>query len=188
VDNKMIAKLKNELSDKARSFAERIGLLENDKSDLTRQRDSLFAKYTRIKELGSVLHASDIRLLALHLKHHGKKEKNTKRAKKADVLRVYFDIDENRIAEDGNKKLYLVIKDPDGNLLSNPSDGSGITTSSNGNPLNYSLVKEVPLKQNEPVYDVSANWTQDSDYKKGAYSIAIYNGGYKIGGGEVVLN
>jgi len=186
-DKKFIASLKDELSDKGRSFAERIGLLETDKDNLSRERDSLLARYDRLKELGSVLHASNIRLAALHLKHHGRREKKTARARKVDVLRVYFDIDENRIAEDGTKKLYLAIKDPDGHLLTNVS-GSGVTNFTTGEPLQYSVLKQIPLKQDEPVKDITVDWKQDSDYEKGLYSIVIYNGGYKIGGGDVMLN
>jgi DNA-binding transcriptional regulator YiaG len=187
-DQKLIASLRDELQSKDKEFADKLGVLQNSLNDATRQRDSLLAKYNYIKHIGSVLHASGIRLEALHLKRHGTKEKDTHRARKADVLRVTFDIDENRIAENGTKKLYLVIKDPEGRLLNNPSNGSGTTTASDGSQLQYSILKEIPLKQNEPVNNLSADWKQDDDYKKGTYTITIYNEGYKIGGGKVELD
>lgn len=187
-DQKLIASLRDELQSKDKEFADKLGVLQNSLNDATRQRDSLLAKYNYIKQIGSVLHASGIRLEALHLKRHGTKEKDTHRAKKADVLRVTFDIDENRIAENGTKKLYLVIKDPEGQLLSSPSNGSGTTKASDGSPLQYSILKEIPLRQNEPVNNLSADWKQEDDYKKGTYSITIYNEGYRIGGGKVVLD
>ncbi|MGN6568590.1 MAG: hypothetical protein ACTHJ0_11585 [Flavipsychrobacter sp.] len=77
---------------------DQISLLRNENGDLTQQRDSVTRAYFSLKQLASVLHASNIRMEALHTRHHGKKEKNTKRARKTDMLRVYFDIDENRIA------------------------------------------------------------------------------------------
>jgi len=186
-DKKLIASLKGDLNQKTKDYEDKLAALENDKNDLLKQRDELLSKYNKILALGSVLHASNIRLTAEHLKHHGTVEKDTKRARKADVLKVVFDIDENRIAENGTKKLYLVITDPSGTLLSNAQSGSGVTTNSNGTPLNYSVLKEIPLVTNEPVKDIEVEWKQDGDYKKGAYSIAIYNGGYKIGGGQVEL-
>ena len=186
-NKKLISSLRDELSDTTKSYADRLGLLENDKNDLIRQRDSLVAKYNHVLALGSVLHASNIRLTAIHLKRNGTKEKDTKRARRADLLRVDFDIDENRIAENGVKKLYLVIKDPKGELLSSPVAGSGVTTTSNGKPLNYTLLKEIPLVTNEPVKDITVEWRQEGDYEKGTYAIDIYNGGYKIGGGKVEL-
>ena len=184
-DKKLIASLKQDLNDSSKSFEDRLAALENDRNDLVRQRDSLLSKYNKILALGSVLHASNIRLEAIHLKHHGTKEKDTKRARKADELRVEFDIDENRIAENGTKKLYLVITDPAGKLLSNTE--SGVTNASNGTQLNYTLLKEIPLITNEPVKDIVVDWHQEGDYEKGTYTIAIYNGGYRIGGGSVEL-
>jgi len=186
-DKKLIASLKGDLNQKTKDYEDKLAALENDKNNLIKQRDELLSKYNKILALGSVLHASNIRLMAEHLKHHGTVEKNTKHARKADVLKVVFDIDENRIAENGTKKLYLVITDPSGTLLSNTASGSGVTTNSNGTPLNYSVLKEIPLVTNEPVKDVEVEWKQDDDFKKGTYSIAIYNGGYKIGGGQVEL-
>lgn len=186
-NKKLISSLRDELSDTSRSYADRLGMLEHDKNDLIRQRDSLITSYNRVVALGSVLHASNIRITAINLKRNGTKEKDTKRARRADLLRVDFDIDENRIAENGTKKLYLVIKDPSGNLLSSPAAGSGATTSSNGQQLSYSVLKEIPLVTNQPVKDVSVDWKEERDYQSGTYSIDIYNGGYKIGGGKVEL-
>ncbi len=186
-NKKLISSLRDELADTTRSYADRLGLLENDKNNLVRQRDSLMSKYNQVVALGSVLHASNIRLTAINLKRNGKKEKDTKRARKADLLRVDFDIDENRIAENGMKKLYLVIKDPSGNLLTSPNAGSGTTTGSNGKTLNYSIMKEVALVTNQPVKDVSTDWKDERDFERGTYTIDIYNGGFRIGGSKVEL-
>jgi len=186
-DKKLIASLKDDLNEKSKTYEQQLGLLENDKNDLLRQRDSLIAKYNKVLALGSVLHASNIRLTAIHLKHHGTKEKDTKRARRADELKVDFDIDENRVAENGTKKLYLVIKDPAGKLLSNTAEGSGSMTISNGSQMDYSVLKEIPLVTNQPVKDISVEWKQEGNYEKGDYTITIYNGGYRIGGGQVEL-
>ena len=186
-DESFIASIKNELSEKERSFAEQLGLLKSDKDALTQKLSDLLAKYSSMKELGSVLDASNIRIEAIHEKHNGRKEKRTTKARKLNVLRVIFDIDENRIAESGTKKLYLVISGPDGRMLSNGDKSMPSLTLSNGQVINYSIVKEVPLQQNEPVKDVTVDWKQHGEREKGAYNIAIYNGGYKIGAGSVAL-
>jgi len=134
------------------------------------------------------LHASNIRLEPIHLKRGGKKEKETSKARKVDVLRIMFDIDENRIAENGTKELDVRIVDPNGSLLSNAAYGSGTTTASDGSSMNYTIMKQVALETNKPVKDVTVDWHQDSDYKKGQYQIEIYNGGDKIGSGNVTLH
>jgi hypothetical protein len=191
---KKAKELIDELNAKTKTYEERIAELENQNNQLTNQnqglakeRDSTAQKNTEIKQLGSVLHASNIRMTPLHLKHGGKKEVETGKAKKVDVLRVYFDIDENRIAENGTKQLYLKITGPDNSLLSNAAYGSGNTTLSDGSSMNYTLLKEIALQTGQPVKDVTVDWHQENDYKRGQYNIEIYNGGYKIGSGSVTL-
>ena len=186
-DTEFINSLKAQLSDKARAYAESLGLLQADKDNLTQQNADLMKKYNALRELGAVLNASNFRLEPIHLKRPGKKEKETTKARKVDVFRIVFDIDENRIAEDGLKKLYAVITDPDGKLLSNTESVSGMIKTSNGTTINYSVLKEIQLRQNEAMKNVTIDWTQDEDYKKGEYTIAVYNGGYRIGGGKVTL-
>ena len=186
-NKKLIASMRDDLNEKTKAYEQQLGVLENDKKDLMRQRDEMLQKYNKVLALGSVLHASNIRLTAINLKRHGTKEKETNRARKADELKVEFDIDENRVAENGTKTLYLVIKDPQGNLLSNPTAGSGSMTISNGSQMNYSVLKEIPLVTNEPVKDISVQWKQEGNYEKGVYTITIYNSGYRIGGGQVEL-
>ena len=142
--------------------------------------------YDELKDLGSVLHASNIRIAALHLKHSGR-EKKTIKARKVNEFRMRFDIDENRIAEAGTKKLYITIKGPHGNILANNALSSGITNLFNGKAVNYTMEKDITLKQNEDVKDVTVDWKQDGTYEKGTYEIEIYNRGYPIGEGTVAL-
>jgi len=184
-----------ELNVKARGYEERIAELEGENRSLTvantslsRERDSTATEYSNIRKLGSVLHASNIRMQAIDVRRGGKKEKETGKAKRVDIFRIYFDIDENRIAEDGEKELFLRITGPDGNLLSNAAYGSGITTTAEGESLNYTLQKEVALRRAEPVKDVTIDWRQESDYQKGSYRIDIYHEGFRIGTGSVTLH
>lgn len=191
-------KLIDQLNAKTKSYEERIAELEGENKNLsdantslTKERDSTVTENVGLAQkvrLGAVLHASNIRMVPIDLRRGGKKEKETEKARRVDLLRIYFDIDENRIAESGSKELYLRITGPDGKLLSNAAYGSGITTTADGASLNYTLQKQVALQQNQPVKDVTIDWHQDSDYQKGSYNIEIYNEGYKVGGGSVTLH
>lgn len=181
------------LTDKTKAYEARIAELEKENTILTgqnkvltKERDSTVTQNIAIKQLASVLHASNIRMEALHLKRNGK-EKETKKAKKADVLRVTFDIDENRIAESGTKMVYMRIIAPDATTLSNPANGSGMMTTTKGDHLSYTLSKSLPLTQNQPLKNVIVDWNQEGDYVRGIYKIEIYNDGYTIGKGEVNL-
>ena len=181
------------LTDKTKQYEARIAELEkentvltNKNTALTKEVDSTVSNNIALKKIGSVLHASNIRMEPLHKRKNGK-EKETTKAKRVDVLRIKFDIDENRIAESGTKQLYLRIVAPDQTIMGNRANTSGMMSLNNGGQLGYSLMKEIALTQNQMVKDVEVDWNQDGDYKKGQYTIEIYNEGYKIGSDHVTL-
>ena len=70
-----------------------------------------------LKELGSILHVSNIRLYPLHMSKNGDKVRIGRRGRKMNTLRMYFDIDQNYVADEGSKTLFIVITAPDGNLV-----------------------------------------------------------------------
>ena len=183
----------NSLTDKTAKYEARIaelekenGILTNKNTVLTKERDSTVTQNIAIKKIGSVLHASNMRMEPIHLKKNGK-EKDTKKAKKVDVLRVKFDIDENRIAESGTKQLYLRIVAPDGTILSTPANGSGKMTTAKGDQVSFSIMREISLVKEMPVKDVIVDWKQEGDFQKGNYMIEIFSEGYKVGTGNVTL-
>jgi len=196
-DNAKAKALIAQLNSKVESYESRIAALEGENRELTTQNTTLAEEKNQIVtentglqqkvKLGAVLHASNIRMEAINLRRNGTKETGTSKAKKTDMLRVIFDIDENRIAESGSKELLLRITAPDGRLLSNAAYGSGVTTTEDGQQLSYTLAKPISLTTNTPVKNVSVDWNQDSDYQRGTYAIDIYNGGFRIGGGSVTL-
>ena len=183
----------NNLTDKTKQYEARIAELEKENTvltgenkTLTKERDSTVTQNVAIKKLASVLECSNIRMEPIHVKKNGK-EKETSKARKVDVLRIMFDIDENRIAESGTKQIYLRIIAPDVSIMSSPANGSGMLTTSKGDQLSFSVVKGVPLTQGQPLKNVMVDWKQDGDYKKGSYTIEIYSEGYKVGSGAVTL-
>ncbi|MFT4154828.1 hypothetical protein [Parafilimonas sp.] len=169
-------------------------------TDLTTQRDTLTAQKTRVEQdlsttqaakaqvedVGSTLHASNINIAAINVKNSGK-EKTTETAKRADLFRISFDLDENRIAPSGEKDLYVCVTGPDGHPITVPSNGSGTFTTredgekvfTNKMSVNYEQGKRMP---------VSFDWKPESGkYQTGSYKIEIYQNGYKIGQGTKEL-
>lgn len=190
-------RLVKQLNSRVRTYEQRIAELEGQNKTLSEQaaiiaeeRDEVIEEKAGLEEkvkLGSVLHASNIRMIPIDLRRGGTKERETGKAKRVDVLRILFDIDENRIADAGGKDLFLRVTDPNGSVVSNPTFGSGATTAADGARIDYTLQKVVNLSQGERVSDVSVDWKQEGDYEKGTYAIEIFNEGYKIGGGSVTL-
>ena len=196
-DNAKAKALIAKLNSKVSSYESRITALEGQNRELTSQNLTLSEEKEKIAsentglqqkiKLGAVLHASNIRMEAINMRRHNTKETETTRARKTDLLRVVFDIDENRIAESGSKELLLRITSPDGRMLSNAAYGSGVTTTEDGQQLSYTLARQINLTTNTPVRNVSVDWNQESDYQRGTYAIEIYNAGFRIGGGSVTL-
>lgn len=193
-DLKKAQSLISSLRGKVQGYEERISELEIANTNLTSENTQLYnenekvsAEAQKLKELGSVLHISNIKMEPINQKRNGEKEVETTKAKRVDILRIVFDIDENRIAETGLNEIFVEIKAPDGKLLSNAAFGSGITTDADGQTLNYTVVKRINLEKGQQMTNVSVDWKQESEFVKGQYNINFYNRGYKIGTGSVQL-
>jgi len=172
------------------SYEKQIAGLKQENANLTTQRDSISYTNTKLQEkvsLAQILHASNIRLKAIDLRRNGKKEKETTKAKRVDLLRISFDIDENRIAESGEKDLKIRITNPNGELLSNAALGSGSVVDHDGETIYYSLSKTIDLNANVPLKNIDVDWKQSADYQKGAYKVEVYYEGYLIGSGAAML-
>ena len=198
-DKVTIEELKNartmikDLNDKIRAYEERIAELERENKELSGKNkvlkdevDSEVKKNIVLKKYGSILYTDNIRLTPEHKRKDGT-DKETKKAKKTNVLRIVFDIVENHIAESGNKQIYVRLIAPDNSVLSNPANGSGNITTLKGEQLAFSVVKEIALTKDVPVKDVTIDWIQDGKYQKGSYTIEIYSEGTRVGLGQVTL-
>lgn len=168
--------------------------------DLTTQRDTLTAQKTRveqnlaetdserahIQDVGSTLHASNINITAIDIKGSGK-EKVTSTAKRADVFRISFDLDENRIAPSGTKELYVCVTAPDGHPITIPANGSGTFQTREEGEKVFTNKVDIQYEQGKRT-PVSFDWKpENGKYQTGDYKIQIYQNGYKIGEGTKSL-
>lgn len=139
----------------------------------------------QMEEEASTLHASGFNITAINVKSNGK-ESETNKAKKADLLRITFALDENRIAKTGSKSLYLVVKAPDGSTVTIPSAGSGTLQTKQDGEITYTTAINVDYEQGKRI-PVTYDWHQNNKYQQGEYTIQVYNNGYKIGEGTKTL-
>ncbi len=168
--------------------------LVTDKVQLTTEKEQLVVEKTGLQEnlqqteaakknvedVASTLHASAISVAAIDIRYNGK-EKETTTAKRADLLRVSFQLDENRIAPSGSKDLYVRVLAPDGTAISN---GDIVTTREEGDK-QYTTKVTVNYEQGK-VQPVSFDW-KGTNYQPGDYMVVIYQNGYKIGEGMAHL-
>jgi len=157
--------------------------LTAEKTDLQTNLQKTQEEKQAVEETASTLHVSNINIAAINVKGNGK-EKETDVAKRADLMRVSFDLDENRIAQTGKKDLYVVVTAPDGTPI---SQGDMITTKEEGDK-RYTSKVTVDYEQGKRT-PISFDWKPDNNvaYQRGDYKIEIYQNGYKIGEGTKSL-
>ncbi len=205
-DNNKLQSLINELRGKVNDYETQIAQLkaENDQlttsnKTLTGQRDSLNTnnqalaqnlstvetQKAQVEDVASTLHASNINIAAIDVKGNGK-EKSTSTAKRADLFRISFELDENRIAPSGSKELYVVVTGPDGKPVTIPANGSGSFQTRDEGEKVFTNKMDVNYEQGKRT-PVSFDWKQENHYQTGNYKIEIYHNGYKIGEGTKSL-
>lgn len=138
------------------------------------------AEKARIEDIGSTLHASNINISSINVKGSGK-EKTTSTAKKVDVFRISFNLDENRITPSGSKEVYVVVTAPNGKPITIPESGSGTFMTRDYGEKVFTSKVNVNYEQGKRSL-VSFDWKPESGkYQSGMYKIEIYQNGYKIG-------
>ncbi len=174
--------------------------LTAEKQQVTTERDTLAAQKkvveselattsaekAHVEDVASTLHASNINIAPINIKGSGK-EKATTTAKKVDVFRVSFDLDENRIASSGNKELYVCMYGPDGKPITMPSGGSGTFNTREDGEKVFTTKMNVAYEQGKRL-PVSFDWKPEAGkYQTGVYKVEIFHNGYKIGEGTKTL-
>jgi myosin heavy subunit len=172
-------------------------VLAQEKATVTEERDRVVRDYDSAKvkltqremdvkqkddviDVGSTLRASNFGIEPL--KDVRGKEKTTKFAKKVDKLRITFDLDENRIAQSGNKDIYICITAPDGTPVAVEAAGSGKFNTREGQEKLYTKKLDVIYVQGQR-QTVNFDWKQETNFSKGDYKIEVYHNGFKIGEG-----
>ena len=146
---------------------------------------TIFQKLVVIKEkddilnVGSTLYASNFSITGINEKSSGK-EKTTTTAKKVDKLRISFDLNENMIAQSGNKEIFISITAPDGTPVAVEALGSGTFSTRDGQQKFYTQKLDVDYTQNKK-QTVSFDWKQNTNFNTGNYKIEVFNNGFKVG-------
>lgn len=183
-------------------YKTQIALLESQKVELTKANETVTKDRDRIQrdydssieqiknrdntiDIASTLHASNFNIVGMSQKSGGKIVETTK-AKKVDLLRVSFDLDENMITTSGAKILYIIITDPTGKVITTNQLGSGKFQTRDGDAKDYTQKIEVNYVQNKR-QTVSFDWKSMETFKIGNYKIEVYNNGFKVGEGTRTL-
>jgi cell division protein FtsB len=160
-------------------------VLKQDNAKLTVERDSTITvlgesrKYNEVLvgqneelsktvEIAQKLSISNLKTAAYKLRSSGK-QIETEKARKADVLKISFTINENKVAKQGDKTYYVQVIDSKNNVL-----GEKKTESFGSNSLTYSFTSTVNYENK------SVDVTQDlsgKDFEKGTYFVNVFDKG-----------
>lgn len=170
-----------ELTEDNKQLSEEKSALETERTALNSEKQALEKKV----EEGSVLSAANIRMETLKQGKNlvGKAvEKETSKAAKVDMMRITFDLNDNRISESGDKMIYMVVTGPNGTVY-----GRSTFRTHEGKEKVYTATKVVPYHRGEKAYGVTLDWTPSQAFSKGSYHVDLYHMGYKIGSQQVSL-
>jgi len=134
----------------------------------------------RLQDIGSTLHASTFSIQALKVREDGT-EKKTTNTRRANTIRLSFQIDKNKITPTGAQELFVCITGPDGKAF---NETGKINTREDGTK-NYSQKVSVKYEQNKELpisYDI-----KNIKFTEGEYLVEIYHNGFKIGEGKTKL-
>jgi len=155
--------------------------------DLTNQNTTLNTNLSnttkekeRLQDIGSTLHASTFNIESLRVREDGSERKTTN-AKRANTIRISFQLDKNKITPSGNQDIYVCLTSPDGKAVGDAS----LATREDGQRT-YSNKLTVQYVQNA-VLPVNFDIKQTSKLTEGEYKVEVYNNGFKIGEGKTTL-
>jgi|SaaInl0LU_22_DNA_1037365.scaffolds.fasta_scaffold00034_9 hypothetical protein len=107
--------------------------------------------------------------------------KATNRFKKTDAFQVAFNINKNDLTPSGSKKVFVAIKDAEGNVVA--SKGS---VDVNGAAVSYSAETEVNYENAETAVAVSTD-VDSKSLSEGTYTVSVILDGRAVGNTTVVL-
>jgi hypothetical protein len=151
------------------------------KAVLQREYDSTKVVKQQVEEkldVASTLNASNINLVAIDERKSGKEvEKDV--AKRIDKIRLSFNV-YNRVGDEGTKDVFVVVIDPNGNIVSNEALGSGMFVTREEGEKTFTQKSNVNFAAGQTV-PVTVEWKPGTKFMEGNYKVAIYNNGFKIG-------
>lgn len=150
-------------------------VLETNLQTTTTEKEEL----AKTVDVASTFSASNIAIRPIKERRNGK-EKETSTAKRVDKLMISFDV-ENRVARSGPADLYVIVTAPNGQVISDPSMGSGTLTTRNEGDKPFTFRSTIDYEQGTRK-TIQVPLRQEN-FQTGDYRIEIFQNGFKIAEG-----
>jgi len=138
---------------------------------------------SQVNELsGQVSAGKVIKARGVNLKAFNGNNKESDRSSRVKYFIVNLSLVENALAEHGPVTIYAVLKDPNGNVLTN---GSSRSFTSGGVSRNSTAQRQVDYEGNE--VEVSIYLKDLGEFEKGIYTVETFTSSSMIGSAELML-
>ncbi len=131
-------------------------------------------------DMASILVTGDVALVGV--KVSGGEESELQKTNKMSLLRLKFNVLENRIIESGNYDFYATIQDPNGVTLTEGSAPIKITLA-DGSEVQTTAKMTTEISQGQKRF-VKYDYRSSAKFVTGVYTVTIYQRGYKVGTGS----
>ncbi len=158
------------------AMANQVTEVEERNADLRRRQDNMEG----IIEAGRILQAMDLNPMAIRVASTGS-QRETTRAKRAEMIKTCFTLMENRIAEKGERTLFLEVIHPDGRMLP-PGDRSPVSMT-DGSQASAARV----LDYNGDRVEACIFFTAAAPFDAGVYTVHLVDGGERIATTDLIL-
>lgn len=159
--------------------------LQVEKADLEVVNRSLKEQKEEFKDIASILKTNKVNTQGIKIRNNGE-EKEVKFGKRADRIKVCFELLENTVAKPGPQTIFLRIINPAGETIAIEDQGSGtFEDKQHGGDTRYTIAETITY-ENAPT-DMCMHWSDDQGFGKGEYTTELYHKGYMIGREKMVL-
>ncbi len=189
-----LKKFNADLNYKIKLLEERNAALEAQNKDLTQENEQLKIKIRELEEKLGILSekvekGSILKITNLSIVTEKKDKKGqyivVKKTKRADRLSIHFDINENVVADQGSKVVYIRLFDPKGKLIE--GNEAGTFANADGNvDIPYTKKEKINFGNNKQKMVVSVQ-LNDTEPTKGDYKIEVYIDGNFSGADKIKL-
>lgn len=133
--------------------------------------------------LGKKLSFTSLAVVGINKRSSGR-ETETSRSRRVDLLKIYFTLDLNYVADLGAKKFYLRIIGPEGTTLSNEKMGGGSFTIA-GEEYLYTMEHDIDFDNSGQT--VTFYYDRGGEWEEGLYKAEIYADGFLVGSQDLKL-
>ena len=156
----------------------------NQEKQVTEKLNTTLVQRNAVIEKGKQLIADQVSVRGVKFRKSGK-EVETSKTRRTDAIKATFRIQENKIADAGDKALYVKITGPEGVTLEPINGSNGEFKLADGGTAKYSIMKIISYNNTDQVVDVYHK--KGSDYAEGIYTVEVFADRISIGKSSVTL-